>query len=175
MNLSLGHILVNFTGKNKWATAINGSVPGPTLIWKEGDLVTINVQNNMAVDSSIHWHGMILPSNMDGVPGLSFAGIKPGQSYKYQFQVSQSGTYWYHSHSGFQEQTGLYGAIVIQPKAPSAYSYDRDYVVMLSDWSDEDPNDIYANLKRIPHIYNTNECTLADLCSDAKQSGLGTL
>ena len=95
---------VNFTGKNRLATAINGSVPAPVLRWKQGEHVTLDVTNNMAVDSSIHWHGLILPSGMDGVPHISenFSGIKPGETFRYEFDVNQSGTYWYHSHSGFQ-------------------------------------------------------------------------
>ena len=173
-NLDIGYRPINFTGNNRQATCVNGSVPAPTLRWKEGEHVILNVRNTMAVDSSIHWHGMILPSNMDGVPGLSFAGIKPGETYKYHFDVKQSGTYWYHSHSKFQEQTGLYGAIVIEPKEDAPYSYDRDYVVVLSDWSDEDPDDIYANLKRMPHIYNIDERTLADFNRDVRNKGLGS-
>lgn len=173
-DLDIGYMPVNFTGKNRQATAINGSIPAPILRWKEGDRVTLNVRNNMAVDSSIHWHGMILPTDMDGVPGLSFDGIKPGQTFKYEFDIKQSGTYWYHSHSGFQEQTGLYGAIVIEPKEPAPYSYDRDYIVMLSDWSDEKPKDIYANLKKMPHIYNIDERTLADFNQEVKRKGLGS-
>jgi CopA family copper-resistance protein len=171
-DLDIDYMPVNFTGKNRQATAINGSLPAPILRWKEGDRVTLNVRNNMPVDSSIHWHGMILPTDMDGVPGLSFDGIKPGQTFKYEFDIKQSGTYWYHSHSGFQEQTGLYGAIVIEPKEPAPYSYDRDYVVMLSDWSDEKPKDIYANLKKMPHFYNIDERTLADFNQDVKRDGL---
>ncbi len=171
-NLDIGNLAVNFTGKNRQATAINGSVPAPILRWREGDRVSLTVRNNMAVDSSIHWHGIILPTEMDGVPGLSFAGIKPGQTFKYEFDLNQNGTYWYHSHSGFQEQTGMYGAIVIEPKEPAPFHYDRDYVVMLSDWSDEKPMDIYANLKKMPHIYNANERTLADFERDVRRKGL---
>ena len=172
VDLTIGYLPVNFTGQNRQATAINGSVPAPVLRWKEGDNITLNVRNTMAVDSSIHWHGIILPTEMDGVPGLSFDGIKPGETFKYQFKANQSGTYWYHSHSKFQEQTGMYGAIVIEPKTPAPYEYDRDYVVMLSDWSDEKPKDIYANLKKMPHIYNIDERTLADFGRDVKQNGL---
>ncbi|MFT6046393.1 MAG: CopA family copper-resistance protein [Arenicella sp.] len=170
--LDIGYLPVNYTGKTRQATAINGSVPAPVLRWKEGDRVRLNVHNNMAVDSSIHWHGIILPTGMDGVPGLSFKGIKPGASFQYEFDVNQSGTYWYHSHSGFQEQTGMYGAIVVEPKEPAPYQYDKDYVVMLSDWSDQAPEDIYADLKKLPHIYNINERTLGDLASDVKDKGL---
>ncbi len=172
-NLDIGYLAVNYTGKTRQATAINGSVPAPVLRWKEGARVQLNVHNYMAVDSSIHWHGIILPTGMDGVPGLSFNGIKPGASFEYAFDVNQSGTYWYHSHSGFQEQTGLYGAIVVEPQQAAPYQYDKDYVVMLSDWSDQAPEDIYADLKKLPHIYNINERTLGDLASDVKSKGLG--
>ena len=109
---------------------------------------------------------------MDGVPGLSFPGIKPGETFRYQFDVNQSGTYWYHSHSGFQEQQGMYGAIIIDPKEPAPYSYDREHVVVLSDWSDEHPLDVYANLKKSPHIYNIEERTLQDLAKDVRNKGL---
>ncbi|HEY9052662.1 MAG TPA: multicopper oxidase domain-containing protein, partial [Gammaproteobacteria bacterium] len=163
-DLTIGEQSVNFTGVWRKATAINGSVPAPILRWREGDLVTLRVTNMLPVTSSIHWHGIILPSGMDGVPGIStgFNGIAPGETFIYQFPIIQSGTYWYHSHSGFQEQTGMYGAIVIDPKEPEPFSYDRDYVVVLSDWSDEDPNDIYAKLKKMSHYYNFNERTHAD-------------
>ena len=162
---------INLTGKDRIATAINGSVPAPVLRWKEGDTVTLNVTNNMAEDTSIHWHGIILPEDQDGVPGISFAGIKPGTTHKYEFKVNQSGTYWYHSHSGFQEQTGAYGAIVIDPKEPPPYTYDRDYVVMLSDWSDEDPNDVYKKLKKLSHYYNFRERTVSDAMKEVSENG----
>ena len=171
-HLTLGEQRVNFTGKNRIATAINGTVPGPTLRWREGDRVTLKVTNNLPVTSSIHWHGMILPTNMDGVPNLSYGGIKSGQSFTYQFNVQQSGTYWYHSHSGYQEQTGMYGAIVIEPRQRDPYQYDRDYVVMLSDWSDENPNRVYAKLKKLSHYYNFNERTTADLFREIQANGV---
>jgi CopA family copper-resistance protein len=172
-DLNIGYQTVNITGKKKPATTVNGSLPAPTLRWKEGETVTLRVKNNLAHDSSIHWHGLILPSNMDGVPGLSFAGIKPGDTYEYQFEVNQSGTYWYHSHSGFQEQTGVYGAIVIDPKEPDPVAYDRDHVVVLSDWSDETPENIYAKLKKMSHYYNRRERTAGDLWRDIKEKGVG--
>ena len=162
---------VNLTGKGRIATAINGSVPAPVLRWKEGDTVTLNVTNNMAEDTSIHWHGIILPEDQDGVPGISFAGIKPGTTHQYQFPVNQSGTYWYHSHSGFQEQTGAYGAIVIDPKEPPPYTYDRDYVVMLSDWTDENPTDVYHKLKKLSHYYNFRERTVSDAMKEVSEDG----
>jgi CopA family copper-resistance protein len=171
-NINTGYQPVNFTGVSRMATAFNGTVPGPILRWREGDRIKLKVNNFLSHDSSIHWHGIILPSNMDGVPGLSFDGIKPGESYEYEFDVNQNGTYWYHSHSGFQEQTGAYGAIVIDPKEPDPVSYDRDYVVLLSDWSDESPESIYANLKRKSDYYNFRERTAGDLWLDIKNKGL---
>ena len=164
---------VNFTGKDRFASAVNGSVPAPVLRWKEGDTVTLDVTNNMAEDTSIHWHGIILPSAQDGVPDISdgFTGIKPGETFRYRFPVTQSGTYWYHSHSGFQEQTGAYGAIVIDPLEPEPFSYDRDHVVVLSDWSDEDPNAIYAKLKKLSHYYNFRERTVGEAMAEFKEKG----
>ncbi len=164
---------VNFTGKNRFATAINGSVPAPVLRWKEGETVTLKVANNLAEDTSIHWHGLILPSGQDGVPDISdgFKGIKPGESFTYQFPIKQNGTYWYHSHSGFQEQTGAYGAIIIDPIDPEPFNYDRDHVVLLSDWSDENPNAIYSKLKKLSHYYNFRERTLGESVSELREKG----
>jgi CopA family copper-resistance protein len=164
---------VNFTGKDRFATAINGSVPAPVLRWKEGDTVTLNVTNNLAEDTSIHWHGLILPSSQDGVPNISdgFKGIKPGETFTYQFPVIQNGTYWYHSHSGFQEQTGAYGAIIIDPKEPEPFSYDHEHVVVLSDWSDEDPHAIYAKLKKLSHYYNFRERTVGEAVAELEEKG----
>ncbi len=170
-NLSIAPQAVNFTGQQRIATAVNGSVPGPILRWREGDRVSLKVSNRLAESSSIHWHGMILPAGMDGVPDISFSGIAPGESFHYQFDVKQSGTYWYHSHSGFQEQTGLYGALIIDPLEPEPFSYDRDYVILLSDWSDEDPTDIYAKLKKSSGYYNFAERTASDLLRDIQQKG----
>lgn len=164
---------VNFTGTERFATAINGSVPAPVLRWKEGDTITLKVTNNLAEDTSIHWHGIILPSSQDGVPHISdgFKGIKPGETFTYRFPVIQNGTYWYHSHSGFQEQTGSYGAIIIDPREPEPFSYDRDYVVVLSDWSDEDPDAIYANLKKLSHYYNFRERTVGEALDEIRDKG----
>jgi CopA family copper-resistance protein len=171
-DLSIGYQPVNYTGSDRIATTVNGSLPAPTLRWKEGQSVTLRVANRLSHDSSIHWHGLILPTEMDGVPGLSFDGIKPGETFVYQFDVNQSGTYWYHSHSGFQEQTGVYGAIIIDPKEPDPVQADREHVVVLSDWSDEDPHNIYAKLKKQSHYYNTRERTGADLWRDIKNKGV---
>ncbi|WP_346837540.1 copper resistance system multicopper oxidase [Microbulbifer sp. SAOS-129_SWC] len=171
-DLSIDYTPVNFTGRERLATAINGGVPGPLLRWREGDTVTLNVSNRLAHDTSIHWHGIILPSHMDGVPGLSYAGIRPGETFTYQFKVQQSGTFWYHSHSDFQEQTGLYGPLVIDPAEPDPVQSDRDYVVMLSDWSDESPHDIYAKLKKEGHYYNRRRRTAGDLWREIRAKGL---
>lgn len=171
-NLTIAPETVNFTGTRRTATAINGSIPAPILRWKEGETVSLRVKNQLSESSSIHWHGMILPERMDGVPGISFDGIAPGESYHYHFKIKQSGTYWYHSHSAFQEQTGMYGAIIVDPVEPEPYSYDRDYVLLLSDWSDEDPNSIYAKLKKLSHYYNFNERTAGTLIREIKEKGL---
>jgi len=172
--LSVGYQPVNFTGRDRLATAINGCLPAPVLRFKQGERVTLEVTNHLAEDSSVHWHGLILPSAMDGVPNISdgFRGIPPGETFRYQFDVTQSGTYWYHSHSGFQEQTGAYGAIVIDPADGPRFGYDREHVVLLSDWSDEDPEDIYARLKKMSHFYNTRERTMGDLWADIERNGL---
>jgi len=172
-DLTIGFQPVNFTGRQRLATAVNGTVPGPILRWRQGQHIKLHVRNELAADSSIHWHGIILPTGMDGVPGVSFNGIQPGETFQYQFDVTQSGTYWYHSHSGFQEQTGLYGALVIDPIEPEPFSYDRDYVVMLSDWSDDDPEEIYATLKKLSHYYNFQNRTIGDLWRDIDQQGMG--
>lgn len=173
-DLSIGEQTVNFTGVARKATTVNGALPAPILRWREGENVTLRVTNMLPETSSIHWHGIILPSAMDGVPDIAdgFKGIRPGETFTYRFPVLQSGTYWYHSHSGFQEQTGLYGAIVIDPKQPEPFTYDRDYVVLLSDWSDEDPNDIYAKLKKLSHYYNFNERTHSNLMAEIREKGV---
>ncbi|MFA5371338.1 MAG: multicopper oxidase domain-containing protein, partial [Sideroxydans sp.] len=162
---------VNFTGKQRMATTINGGIPGPTLRWREGDTVTIRVTNQLQEYSSIHWHGMILPYQMDGVPGLSYKGIAPGETFTYQFKVQQSGTFWYHSHSGMQEQTGLYGAIVIEPAIRDSIVADRDYVVALSDWTDEDPMRVLHKLKTQSDYYNFNQPTAMDFFKDVSEDG----
>ena len=170
-DIDIGYKTVNYTGRERPATVFNGSVPGPILRWREGDRVTLRVTNHLAHDSSIHWHGIILPANMDGVPGISFDGIKPGETFTYQFDVRQNGTFWYHSHSGFQEQTGMYGAIVIEPSGGDPVSSDRDYVVVLSDWSDEKPERIYAKLKKKSDYYNFRERTVGNYWRDVSEKG----
>jgi len=162
---------VNLSGQQRTALTINGSLPGPLLRWREGDTVTLRVKNRLNVPTSIHWHGILLPSTMDGVPGLSFEGIEPGGVYVYQFKVKQHGTYWYHSHSGFQEQQGVYGPLVIDPREPEPFSYQRDYVVMLSDWTDEDPVALMKTLKKQSDYYNRHKPTVGDFISDAGKHG----
>jgi FtsP/CotA-like multicopper oxidase with cupredoxin domain len=154
------------------ATGVNGQVPAPILRWREGDTVTLAVTNRLSEPSSIHWHGIRVPSPMDGVPGLSFNGIAPGETFIYRFPVHQSGTYWYHSHSRFQEQTGVYGPIGIEPKGGYAQPFDRDYVVMLSDWSDESPDTIVSNLKFQSDYYNYGQRTAGTFFKDVSQKGL---
>jgi len=171
-DLVIGPTPVNLTGRNATATTINGSIPGPVLRWREGDAVTLRVTNRLPVTSSIHWHGVLLPSGMDGVPGLSFDGISPGETFVYKFDVKQSGTYWYHSHSRFQEQTGVYGPIVIEPRNGERFKAERDYVLMLSDWSDDDPETVMANLKKMSDFYNFNEPTAVDFARDASRMGV---
>jgi CopA family copper-resistance protein len=170
--LEIGPTPINITGQPRIATAVNGQVPGPILRWREGDTVTLAVSNRLSVPSSIHWHGIRAPSPMDGVPGLSFNGIAPGETFIYRFPVHQSGTYWYHSHSGFQEQTGVDGPIVIVPKGGYAQAFDRDYVVFLFDWSDENPATIVSNLKFQSDYYNYGQRTVGTFVDDAAQKGL---
>ena len=171
-NLNIGKNIVNITGKPAIATTINNSLSGPTLRWREGDEITINVTNHLKEDTSIHWHGIILPYQMDGVPGISFAGIAPGETFTYQFKVEQSGTYWYHSHSGMQEMTGMYGAIVIEPAAEDSIQADREHVILLSDWTDENPAQVFAKLKTQGDYYNFNQPTVFDFFQDASENGL---
>lgn len=171
--LAIGEQAVNFTGRSSRAITVNQSLPGPLLRWREGERVKIAVRNDLGQDSSIHWHGIILPSGMDGVPGMSFAGIKPGETFEYEFELGQSGTYWYHSHSNFQEQLGLYGAIIIDPRDPDPVTYDRDMVILLSDWSDTPPEQIQATLKKQSHYYNRRQRTLGDTLRDIRRQGIG--
>ncbi|AQW66002.1 copper resistance system multicopper oxidase [Bordetella pertussis] len=170
-NLEIGRTPANFTGAARMATTVNGSIPAPILRWREGDTVTLRVTNRLDEDTSIHWHGILLPTGMDGVPGLSFPGIRPGETFTYRFQVRQSGTYWYHSHSGFQEQTGLYGAIVIEPRRADPVRAERDHVVLLSDWTDEDPMSVFRKLKVMPDYYNYIQPTVDNLIDDARKQG----
>ncbi|WGK92480.1 copper resistance system multicopper oxidase [Pseudomonas migulae] len=169
--LFIGETPVNITGNPRTAMTINGGIPGPLLRWREGDTVTLRVKNRLKETTSIHWHGILLPANMDGVPGLSFHGIEPGGVYVYQFQVRQNGTYWYHSHSGLQEQSGVYGPLVIDAKEPEPFEYDRDHVVMLTDWTDEDAASLMNTLKKQSDYYNYNKRTVGDFIDDVSKNG----
>ena len=178
-DLVIDELPVNFTGRMRPGVAVNGSIPAPTLRWREGTAVELRVSNRLSPKSihggqtSIHWHGILLPANMDGVPGMSFDGIGPGDTYRYRFDLRQSGTYWYHSHSGFQEQAGLYGALIIDAAEPEPFDYQRDHVVLLSDWTDLAPTDLYARLKKMPGHDNYGKRTVGDFLRDAKRDGLG--
>lgn len=171
-NLEIAESPINFTGSPRMATTVNGSLPAPTLHWREGDTITIHVTNHLKEDTSIHWHGIILPFAMDGVPGISFAGIAPGETFTYQFKLEQNGTYWYHSHSGMQEATGVYGAIVIEPAQSDPVRSDRDHVIQLSDWTDEDPMRVLAKLKMQGDYYNYNQPTVVDFLQDVSADSL---
>ncbi|MEQ9143000.1 MAG: copper resistance system multicopper oxidase [Parvibaculaceae bacterium] len=170
--LTIDEKTVNFTGTETTALAIDGSIPAPLLRFTEGEDVTIHVTNNLDESSSIHWHGLLLPPEMDGVPGISFDGIPPGETFTYRFPVRQTGTYWYHSHSGYQEQEGLYGPMIIDPAGPDPVAYDREFVILLSDWKDDDPADVHANLKSSSDYYNYAQRTVFDFFDDASEMGL---
>jgi CopA family copper-resistance protein len=171
-DLTIDSLPVNFTGRHSYATAVNGSVPGPTLRWREGDTVTLAVTNRLKKQTSIHWHGVRVPANMDGVPGLSYRGIEPGETFVYRIPVVQSGTYWYHSHSRFQEQTGLIGALLIERDSKDPVEFDREYVVMLTDWTDANPETVFSNLKEDSEYYNFHQRTAGTFFSDARKNGL---
>ncbi|MCC8361554.1 copper resistance system multicopper oxidase [Lysobacter sp. A6] len=179
-DLVIGESPANFTGRVRTAITVNGTIPAPLLRWKEGTTVNLRVRNALPAGSihgheaSIHWHGILLPANMDGVPGISFDGIGRGETYHYRFTVQQGGTYWYHSHSGFQEQAGLYGPLVIDPIAPEPFAYDREHVVMLTDWTDLDPSALFARLKKMPGYDNYYKRTVGDFMRDAKRDGMST-
>ena len=177
-DLAIGETPMNITGRIRPAVTVNGSLPAPLLRWREGTTVNLRVANRLPPGSihgeqtSIHWHGILLPANMDGVPGLSFDGIGRGETYHYRFAVNQAGTYWYHSHSGFQEQAGLYGPLIIDPAGPEPFAYDRDYVVMLSDWTDLDATALFARLKKMPGHDNLYKRTVGDFMRDVSEDGL---
>ncbi|OGT63637.1 MAG: copper oxidase [Gammaproteobacteria bacterium RIFCSPHIGHO2_12_FULL_45_12] len=154
VNLVIHDKSVHFTSRKSNAIAINQQIPSPVLHFKEGDHVTLHVTNQLDKETALHWHGMLVPWQMDGVLGISQRGIQPGHQFTYQFTLHQSGTYWYHAHAGLQEQQGLYGAFIIDPLKPSAYHYNKDFTVVLSDWSDTKPTQILANLKKSGDYYS---------------------
>lgn len=158
------------------AITLNGTVPGPLLRFREGDTVTLKVTNRLDEDTSIHWHGVLVPQEMDGVPGVSFPGIRPGENFTYRYSLRQNGTYWYHSHSGVQLQAGHYAPLIIEPAGKDPVAYDREYIVMLSDWTFENPHRVVARLKKQNDYYNFQQRTIGDFFRDAAQNGLrGTL
>ena len=170
--LAIGEQEVNITGEKAIATLVNGSLPAPTLHIKEGDEITIHVTNNLPEMCTIHWHGILLDSKMDGVPGISFPGIAPGETFTHRFKASQNGTYWYHAHT-LAEQTGVYGALIIEPQDTSIEEkVDRDYPVVLSDWTDENPLDVFLNLKKMGGYYNYQQLTAGDFFDDIANVGL---
>ena len=173
-NLTVDKVIID-TGKfKKQGIGYNGASPGPVLRMEEGENVTINVTNNLDEMTSIHWHGLILPYQQDGVPTISYDGIKPGETFTYKFPIVQSGTYWFHSHSGFQEPDGAYGSIVIKSKKREPFRYDRDYVVQLTDKHPHSGARIMRNLKTMPDYYNRQQQTITDFISDSETNGLGT-
>ncbi|MEQ9316164.1 MAG: copper resistance system multicopper oxidase [Henriciella sp.] len=172
-NLDIGKFPVRINGRAGMATGVNGTLPAPLIRFREGEEIRINVRNGLDADTSIHWHGLLVPFYMDGVPGVSFPGIKPGESFQYKFAVPQSGTYWYHSHSGLQEQVGHYGPLIVDPAGTDPVAYDREYVLVLSDWSFENPHRIFEKLKKSSETYNFNQRTLGDFAEDASAQGFG--
>jgi CopA family copper-resistance protein len=155
VNLEIGYKLVDFAGDDKQAITANQQIPAPTLYFKEGDHVIINVHNQLDQETALHWHGILVPWQMDGVKGVNQEGIPPGKSFRYEFTLEQSGTYWYHAHAGLQEQQGLYGAFIIEPAQPASYKYTNDYVIVLSDWSNTNPDQILRNLKNEGDYYSS--------------------
>ncbi len=173
IDLVVGSMDVTVGGRPSRAIAVNGQVPGPLIRLYEGEDVTIRVRNDLNEATSIHWHGIILPFDMDGVPGVAYPGIPPGETFTYHYPVRQNGTYWYHSHSGLQEQLGHFGPLVVEPSGSEPFSYDRDLVIMLSDWTFENPYKVLAKLKKMGSYYNFQKRTLEDFFHDASKNGRG--
>ncbi len=171
-DLTVDKVIIDSGDFKKQGIGYNGASPGPVLRFKEGEDVTINVTNNLDDATSVHWHGLILPYQQDGVPTISYDGIKPGETFTYNFPIVQSGTYWFHSHSGFQEPDGAYGAIVIEPKGREPFRYDREYVVQLTDKHPHAGARIMRNLKMMPDYYNRQQQTFGDFIDDAAKNGL---
>ncbi|MEM1262268.1 MAG: copper resistance system multicopper oxidase [Pseudomonadota bacterium] len=170
-DLTVSTTPVRIDGRKASAILVNEALPAPLLRWREGDTLTVNVRNRLKRDTSIHWHGILLPFHMDGVPGLSFPGIKPGETFTYRFTLRQAGTYWYHSHSGLQEQAGHYGPIIVEPANGYAEPFDREYIVQLSDWTFENPHRVFSKLKKMSDNYNYQQRTIGDFIRDARRRG----
>lgn len=174
IDLTIDRQTIDIGGRSASAIAINGTVPGPLVRLREGQDAVIRVTNRLEdEDTSIHWHGLILPFQMDGVPGVTFAGIRPRETFTYRFPVRQNGTYWYHSHTAAQEQLGVYGPIIIDPAEPDPFRYDRDHVVILGDWLSGDPMTMVGKLKKQNSYSNYQRRTLGDFIADASKDGLG--
>ncbi|WP_421880428.1 copper resistance system multicopper oxidase [Pacificispira sp.] len=170
-NLTVDEVTIDTGAFTRTGIGYNGASPGPVLRFKEGEDVVINVTNNLSEPTSIHWHGLILPFQQDGVPGISYDGIAPGETFTYRFPIVQSGTYWFHSHTGFQEPDGAYGAIVIEPKGREPFRYDREYVIQLTDAHPHSGDRIMRNLKLMPDYYNRQQRTFLDFLRDAEEKG----
>ena len=170
IRLTIGHSAIKLGGRSGHAVAINGTVPGPLIRLKEGQKARLSVTNTLDEDTSIHWHGLLVPFQMDGVPGVSFPGIRPGETFVYEFPVIQSGTYWYHSHSGLQEQEGHYGPIVIDPAGEDPVAFDREHVLVLSDFSFMHPHKIFERLKQQGGVFNHQRQTIAGLLAGKDQT-----
>ena len=170
IKLTIGHTEVTIDGKMSHAVTINGTVPGPLIRLKEGQTVRLSVTNTLDEETSIHWHGLLVPFQMDGVPGVSFPGIPAGETFVYEFPVKQSGTYWYHSHSGLQEAEGHYGPLVIEPAGPDPIGYDREHVIVLSDFSFMHPHLIFKRMKQQAGVFNYQKQTLSSLMAGKDQT-----
>ena len=170
-SLQVEQAKADVAGKRAPLITLNGQFPAPLLRWQEGDDLTIRVSNHLQESTSIHWHGILLPFQMDGIPGLSFPGIAPGNEFTYRFPVKQAGTYWYHSHSGLQEQLGHYGPIIIDPIDPDSVAYDREHVILLSDWTFENPQRVFSKLKKMSDNYNFQQRTVREFFSDVEAEG----
>ncbi|WP_295797454.1 copper resistance system multicopper oxidase [uncultured Microbulbifer sp.] len=172
-DLAFRYAPLSIDGRTATSTAINGTVPGPLIRWREGDTVTMDVTNYLedTKHASIHWHGILVPFRMDGVPGVNFNGIQPGETYRYRFKVVQAGTYWYHSHSRFQEQTGSYGPLVIDPKDGEPFHCERDHVIVLSDWAFTDPETLFRNINLAPEYYIYYQRTVFNYLKDIRNKG----
>ena len=171
IDLTISEQLFLLDGRTGMAMTINGTIPGPVIRLKEGQSATLRVTNRLEEHTSIHWHGLLLPPTVDGVPGVSFAGIEPGATFTYRFPVKQNGTYWFHSHSGGQELAGMYAPMIIDPIEPEPFRYERDYVVMLSDWSFESPETLLSNLKKQGGYYNFQKRAAGEFLTDVRRMG----
>jgi len=174
IDLTINEQLFLLDGRTGMAMTINGTIPGPIIRLKEGQQATLRVTNRLKEDTSIHWHGLLLPPAVDGVPGVSFAGIKPGETFTYRFPVRQNGSYWFHSHSGGQELAGMYAPMIIDPIEPEPFRYEREYVVMLSDWSFESSETLFSNLKKQGGYYNFQKRAAGEFLTDVRRMGLWT-